>query len=245
MSLKTHSRKRVVAVCDLCGEVRELKYQQYRDLCVACAHKTPEFKEKLSDLLSGENHPNYGKTASKDVCEKISKALTGRVVSEVTGKKISKALSGRVRSKESRIKQSVSMSGKNNRLYNKHLETETRKKISATKQGIPYEEWEFFARDQLYCPDYNEKCRESNREKYGRRCFICGLPEDENKDINGRKRKLSVHHVDMNKDQGCDGIRWKLVPVCMNHHSHSKLWKSRIIYLLNNIYPQGCELDEI
>ena len=113
--------------------------------------------------------------------------------------------------------------------------------ISAQKQGIPYDEWESYACESLYCPLFNNKCRESNRDKYDRRCFLTGLPECENLTKTGKHRKLSVHHVDMDKQQGCNGHRWRLVPLCMNWHgkAHTELWKSRIIWLLENIWNDG------
>jgi len=114
---------------------------------------------------------------------------------------------------------------------------EIRKKMSATQQGIKYDDWVTFAKDKPYCPAFNEACRESNREKYGRKCFICGLHESKNITRNGKQKKLSVHHVDMQKDQGCNGHAWKLVPICLRHHkaAHTSLWISRITYLLRNI----------
>ena len=112
------------------------------------------------------------------------------------------------------------------------------KKISAGHQGISYDEWESFASEQKYCPLFNESCRESNREKYDRKCFLSGLPESENMTKTGKLQKLSVHHVDMDKNQGCNGIKWKLVPLCMSYHgmAHKESWKSRIIYLLENVW---------
>lgn len=81
-----------------------------------------------------------------------------------------------------------------------------------------------------YCNKFNDECREHNRDKYDRECFICGKDESDN------SRRLSVHHVDMNKDQGCDGEKWKLVPLCQSCHSraHSELWQARIEYLLSS-----------
>lgn len=111
---------------------------------------------------------------------------------------------------------------------------EFRIKISCSIQGIPIEEFEGFLTEQKYCPKFNGSCREQNREKYGRECFICGKPESENITSTGKIKKLSVHHIDMNKDQGCDSD-WELVPVCVNCHNklHTKLWESRIKYILN------------
>lgn len=111
-------------------------------------------------------------------------------------------------------------------------------KLSATKQDITYDEWEEFACKQLYCPDFNNKCRESNREKYNRCCFLTGIPESENITSTNKQQRLSVHHVDMDKGQGCNDIRWKLVPLSLKCHGrvHNELWESRIIWLLSNVW---------
>lgn len=37
-----------------------------------------EFSKKFSEFISGENHPNFGKHLSKETCERISKANTGK-----------------------------------------------------------------------------------------------------------------------------------------------------------------------
>ena len=112
------------------------------------------------------------------------------------------------------------------------------KKISIRIQGVTYNEWEGFASDRSYCPRFDEKCRESNREKYSRKCFLTGLPERENITKNGKQRKLSVHHYDMDKMQGCNGKRWKLVPICLEWHNkvHTELWEARITWLLENVW---------
>ena len=111
------------------------------------------------------------------------------------------------------------------------LTDDTRKNMSAAQQGIAPEEWEGWASDGGYCHKFNEECREHNREKYGRMCFLCGKDEIKN------GRKLSVHHVDMNKDQGCDDVVWKLVPLCQRCHNsvHNPTWRARIEYLSRRI----------
>ena len=69
--------------------------------------------------------------------------------------------------------------------------------------------WEGGITNKPYCNKFDEKCRESNRDKFHRECFLCGEAEG--------KRKLSVHHVDSNKMQGCD-TEWQLVPLCQSCH---------------------------
>ena len=109
--------------------------------------------------------------------------------------------------------------------------------MSCAQQHISIENWGGFLTHQQYCDKFNEECKELNRDKYNRECFICGKLESENVTKSGKNCKLSVHHVDMNKNQGCDNTEWRLVPVCLNCHRslHTELWKDRIIWLLNNV----------
>lgn len=157
----------------------------------------------------------YGKHHSEESNKKNSESNRGKILSEETKQKISK--------------NSVGMKGK-------HHSEKTRRKISAARRHIAYEEWEEYAGNKLYCPAFNEECKEANRDKYSRRCFLCNRPEEENIDKNGYKKKLSVHHVDMNKQQGCDGHKWKLVPLCMKCYSpaHAKRTISHIEYILED-----------
>ena len=113
------------------------------------------------------------------------------------------------------------------------LSEETRRRMSAAKQGIPRDEWCGYANEQKYCHNFNSSCREQNRDKYDHQCFLCGKHEDD------ENRKLSVHHVDMNKDQGCNGHEWKLVPLCHACHArvHHTTWQARIEYLLSSVKP--------
>jgi hypothetical protein len=109
---------------------------------------------------------------------------------------------------------------------------------SATMQGIPYEEWTEYATEQKYCSKFNESLKRAIREKYDNKCFLCGKPQSDNITTVGQQKALSVHHVDMNKDQGCDEHDWSLVPLCLHCHggAHSKMWQARIEYLLDNVW---------
>lgn len=206
-------------------------------------HPSDESRKKMSESTSGDKHPLYGKHHSEDTRKKMSESHIGKRPTDATKKKLSEALSGenhpmygKHHSEEQKKKMSESHRGEKSHNYGKRFPEETKKRMSAAKQGIAYEDWEQYVSDSPYCPAFNEECKESNREKYGRKCFICGMPESENIDSAGKHKKLFVHHVDMNKLQGCNGHTWKLVPVCMHCHTqlHSELWKSRIVYLLND-----------
>ncbi len=74
-----------------------------------------------------------------------------------------------------------------------------------------------------YCSKFNAVKREEVRNKYNRTCAQCGLGESDNKDKNGKVRKLSVHHVDRDKEQGCNGKRWYLIPLCQKCHAKAHI----------------------
>jgi len=61
-----------------------------------------------------------------------------------------------------------------------------------------------------YCDQFNFYLKESVRISFGRKCAICGKPEN--------AKHHDVHHIDYNKLQGCSGKRWALVPLCHSCH---------------------------
>lgn len=89
-----------------------------------------------------------------------------------------------------------------------------------------------------YCEKFDEDCKDRNRAKYGYRCFLCNKPTSENKTKFFDVRELSVHHIDLNKDQGCNDHDWSLVPLCMSCHgkAHTNVWQARIEYLLDHVW---------
>lgn len=215
------------------------------------AQKGKTFSEEHRKKLS---EAKKGRVMTEEHKKIISATHKGKKVSIETRKKMSDSAKNKPPvTDEARKKMSEAHTGEKNHFYGKthseetrkkiseaasNMSEETRKKMSAAKQGISYDEWESFAKESPYCPKFNEACRESNREKYSRKCFICGKHESDNTTKTGKQKRLSVHHVDMDKMQGCNGRRWRLIPTCIEHHGkvHSDLWMCRIIYLLENIH---------
>lgn len=64
-----------------------------------------------------------------------------------------------------------------------------------------------------YCHKFNEAFKESIREKFNRTCFLCPITEDEN------DQKLSVHHVNYDKNCLCDDAKCEFVPLCKKCHA--------------------------
>lgn len=259
IDLSYGSNRLVWSICRKCNKERLLKYSVHNrasKVCKPCAlsgknnpmygkHLSEETRQKISKsntgLHCGKDNGMYGKYPSEETRRKISERTSGKnnPMYGKTGIKSPLYKGGRELAKARRKAKcqelAKSQPKKENTWCGQHHTYESRCRMSASQQGISYNEWEFFAINQPYCPLFNESCKESNREKYGRVCFICGKPEIENKTYTGKYRKLSVHHVDMNKNQGCNGHEWKLIPVCMQCHTklHNKRMISCIEYILN------------
>lgn len=77
-----------------------------------------EANQKMSEAMSGENHPFFGKHHSEETRERISKANIGKR-----------------RTLEQKKRISASKTGENHPLFGKHLPEETRKKMSKAHLG--------------------------------------------------------------------------------------------------------------
>jgi len=106
--------------------------------------------------------------------------------------------------------------------------------ISCRQQGIVRKDWNGFVTKQKYCNLFNEKFREKIRDRFYRKCFLCNKSE-----INNGKR-LSVHHVNYNKNCLCGSV-CEFVPLCMKCHAKTngsrQYWEDLIMcYLYPNRY---------
>ena len=92
-------------------------------------------------------------------------------------------------------------------LQGQFFSEERRKKISAGNQGCTLDEWNGYTSFEPYCPKFNFVLKEEIRNRDNRVCTLCGKSEL----LNGRR--LSVHHIDGDKMQGCDKS-WYLTTLC-------------------------------
>lgn len=79
-----------------------------------------------------------------------------------------------------------------------------------------------------YCSAFNRRLKEDIRDAFGRRCYLCGTPE------NGKR--LDVHHVDYNKSQGCHGYKWALIPLCHSCHMKTSVQRFHYYHMLRDYW---------
>ena len=84
-----------------------------------------------------------------------------------------------------------------------------------------------------YCEKFNDLRREAVREFFGRRCLICGSDEIE------FAKRLSVHHIDHDKEQGCNGKPFNLVPLCIKCHAKEICREEEYKLYINKTLSEG------
>jgi hypothetical protein len=118
-----------------------------------------------------------------------------------------------------------------------HRSKECRDKISIALRGEKSPAWKGGISFEPYCEKFNEALKESVRVKFNRTCYLCPTTESET------SKKLSIHHNDYNKMQGCGKRPWNLIPLC--HKCHSKTNHNRWYWfsLLYNYWALNPEIN--
>lgn len=164
-----------------------------------------------------------------------SEAKKGSVVSEETKRKISDTMRGVKKSEETRekmLKAKLNMSDETRRKISegnkgKRKSEETKRKQSAALQGCSLDEWNGYTSFEPYCPKFNYEKKEEIRNRDNRVCQLCGKSEL----LEGRK--LSVHHIDSDKMQGCNGKQWGLVALCRSCNSKTDTAEKEFLIVSN------------
>jgi len=83
--------------------------------------------------------------------------------------------------------------GTDHHLYGTKPSEESKRKGSATRQGISFDEWTHYVSFDPYHSSFNEALKESIRNRDERKCVLC----DKSEILNGRR--LANHHINGDK----------------------------------------------
>jgi len=83
------------------------------------------------------------------------------------------------------------------------------------KSGSKSPTWRGGSSFKPYCIKFNSEFKERVRNYFGRKCYICGKSEEEN------KQRLDIHHVNYNKKSCCDDSKLMFVPLCRACHART------------------------
>lgn len=163
-------------------------------------------RDRLNDLgaLRNKSDARSGIRFSDSHRKRISEVVKGSWQNPETRQRMIEASNASKRSPLVRAHNSAVRKGK-------PLSPQTRKKLSDALKGAKSYLWKGGLSYEPYCPAFNDFIKEDARNRFGRRCYLCGQIE--------HKEKHHVHHVDYNKSQGCKGLKWSLIPLCRACHT--------------------------
>ena len=104
--------------------------------------------------------------------------------------------------------------------------------VGIQQRGENHPMWRGGISNQKYCYKFNNLLKIKIRDKYNNCDYISGI----HKDICSPIRKLSVHHVNYDKQCGCNESKCKLIPLCASNHiktnTNRSFWNRLFIYSL-------------
>lgn len=253
--------KPIVRECDVCGELDEVRFNtKCFTYCKVCAYRTEEFRE-LSRI---QGKKSRGRKLSPEHIAALTKANTGRVDTPETTERRRNAQLGKKHTEEAKKNMSEARMGVSpwnkgvpmtEEMLANHIATrprgemseEHKKAISNAHTGKHVGEKNIMfgrTRDKSprwlggisylpYCEKFDDDFKESIREKYDRTCFLCPTTEVQN------GRKLSVHHVNYDKNCLCNDVKCDFVPLCLKCHGKTNgdrsYWERLIMDKLGQI----------
>jgi len=172
---------------------------------------------KRSRTMIGENAPFFGKTHTEAAKAKISAARIERL-------------------KDPENHPMFGKFGKDNPNYGKTHTARTKAKQRAALIGKNSPHWQGGKSFEPYCSRFNEPFKEQIRNRDNRICVLCGKSEIQN------GQRLSVHHIDADKMQGCNGKRWHLCALCRSCNSKSDTIEKEFLIVSNLRSPEIVKL---
>lgn len=243
------SHKPVITKCDSCGIIKIKERRRAELLCQACARKghatKEETKQKIRNTLTGIPHTEErNRNNSRSHRGSFFTKKDRRTKRELEKNTVREEKN--IQSKGSFEIIECEICGKNFGAARDQIKRGwgrfcSQKCANIGQSGEKSPNWQGGKSFEPYCEKWNEDFREYIRVKFSKKCFLCGMSEEEN------CRKLSVHHVNYQKSCGCaeteeekkrDNAVCQFVPLCLNCHlktnNNRKYWEKFIKTKMKN-----------
>lgn len=230
-NLSKYPERKIIVKCDRCNKIREILIYNYSGLCKSCSCITNErwyalteedvkCNKKMTQMLEVESYNKFGYYPS-DLKYKSFKRIL--VKCEKCGKvrEINKL------NYRNQCKSCIRIGIKFTEEHKQKM-----KENHYNQNGKDNPNWQGGKSFEPYCEKFDDKIKEKIRDEFNRKCFICDKSEIDN------NKRLSIHHIDYNKKQGCDEVNWKLIPLCQSCHAKTNFdrdyWENLITQKLEN-----------
>lgn len=184
--------------------------------------------------VRGKNNPNYGgKYVTDEWRQKQCEAHKGQI-GPFTGRKHTDEAKNKVSvaNSKNKIKVCCGYCGKElfrtkNRIKDINESFCSRECMAKKQKGKHHPSWKGGLSFEPYCIKFNNTFKESIRDMFDRKCFLCDKSEVDN------GKKLCIHHVNYDKNCLCDDSKCEFVPLCNSCHSKTNFnrseWEQQIL----------------
>ena len=215
-TLSKGSHVRVCCSCNECGRVKWLPYQAYRVLCKSCSNKQKQLLPKPKFVKEKDRFIDGSQVDRILTIEKFD--YDPADLSRGSGKKVIVKCKKCGKSREIIFNQYRNICG------------------SCSHKGKLNPCWKGGISNEPYCLKFNESLRIKIRNKYNNCDYISGI----HKDICSPDCNLSVHHINYDKQCGCNDNKCKLIP--LSHSNHMRTNSNRIFW--NRLFIYALEIDK-
>lgn len=212
------AKPKIKITCEICK----------KELYVKLSRKNARYCSKKCHGISLKGKPPRfaGSKHTEETKKKISDKLKGRIFTEEHKRKIGLAtkrqiptMLGKHHTEETKLKMSLKQKGKKFSIqHRKNLRSALIKTIKNKKEN--HSNWQGGITPEKYPNKWGEILREKIRKRDNYKCQICGCPQKE------CLAKLSVHHIDYNKE---NIVYSNLISLCTSCHMKTnfnrKFWK--------------------
>jgi hypothetical protein len=245
-----NKKEKVIKICEVCGK-EYLAHECYADIRHTCSN---ECRHKWqSQIMTKEKHPNYKGGGFIKICEvcgkeySVSRTLSNK--SHTCSLECDAIRRSKIYSEENswnwkggEVIKICEVCGKEYSVK-RHLADKSftcshkclgkRRSELGLFTGEKNSNWKGGTSFGKYCPKFTTRRKNAVRNFFGGYCIVTGEHQHDH------KIKHSVHHIDHDREQGCNGKPFNLVPMLKSENSKEINNKEEYKAYINKTLREG------